>query len=133
MKLLNLESENKFGIYFSIFRVFVCFHLLKKIFLQWDYLPILYSNDSFIAHSETSNFFSFVFDNHWLRDNYTIFLGVYVYNAFVSSFIHLFNIAVTSFGTVKFLAVPPLLLVFFVQVVFFITGYLSFLYEIGRD
>ncbi|MFD0863478.1 hypothetical protein ACFQ1M_14780 [Sungkyunkwania multivorans] len=86
MKLLNLESENKFAIYLSIFRVFIAFHLLKKIFLQWDYLPILYSNKSFIAHSDTTNFFSFVFENDWLRDNYTIFLGLYVFIVIIYAF-----------------------------------------------
>ena len=86
MKLLNLEASNKFEIYLSFFRVFICFHLLKKIILQWDYLEILYSNNSFISHGDTLDFFTFMLNSNWLRDNYLLFIGAYIFLIIIYGF-----------------------------------------------
>lgn len=44
----NLESKNKYAIYLSIFRLFICFHLLKDIYFGWGFIDILYKSNSFI-------------------------------------------------------------------------------------
>jgi hypothetical protein len=76
----HLQDKNHFSIYLSLFRIFICFHLLKDIANSWGYLDILYSNDTFIAHPPTmvSEILgvnsSFLFDNHKLI--FSVYIGI---------------------------------------------------------
>jgi hypothetical protein len=43
-----LITKNQRSFYLSIFRVYLCFHLLKDVFFQWSSLRILYNHESFL-------------------------------------------------------------------------------------
>lgn len=48
-----LQDKNHFSIYLSLFRLFICFHLLKDIVNTWGSLDLLYGTDTFISHPPT--------------------------------------------------------------------------------
>ncbi|CAM1371297.1 hypothetical protein [Tenacibaculum xiamenense] len=48
----NLSSTNRFSWYLSIFRVFLGFHIIKKIYLLWGSQSILLSNGVLFEHKE---------------------------------------------------------------------------------
>lgn len=53
-KLINyLGSKNHYAAYLAIFRVFLCFHIVKKIYVNWGSLSILLEN----AANERSYYF----------------------------------------------------------------------------
>jgi hypothetical protein len=62
-----------------------------------------------------------------------VFFGIYVYYYFSSSFLYYVTFLVTLIQRGEFLFVPIIFLLFMFTIVFFITGFLSFLYEIWRD
>lgn len=73
----NFSSYNNFSFYSSFFRIFICFHLLKKIFLSWEYKELLYMSKSFFVHEE-SELFDFINLNSFIiRDNFQFFYLVY--------------------------------------------------------
>lgn len=64
--LEHLDSKNYFSFYLSIFRIFICFHLLKKIYIIWESQSILFSTTSFyVRDSRILDFFvyNFILDN----------------------------------------------------------------------
>lgn len=91
----NFSIYNKFSFYSSLFRIFICFHLLKKIFLSWDYKELLYMSKSFFVHEE-SELFDFINLNSFIiRDNFQFFYLVY----FVLIILYFFGIGknITAF------------------------------------
>ncbi len=62
-----------------------------------------------------------------------VFLGMYAYQAFVSAFVSSAGEALGYLSGVAALALPSLVLVFSVRALFFIAGYVSFLYEVWRE
>src|SRR5207302_490601 len=46
--LESLFEPSQRTIYLSIFRVFVAFHICKKLVVEWPYLGLLYSKGSFV-------------------------------------------------------------------------------------
>ena len=71
-----LEREVPNSIYLSFFRLFICFHLLKKIILLTPSNHILYSNTSFVYHDEILIFGSIPLS--FFREHYEILISVYV-------------------------------------------------------
>ncbi|WP_334124784.1 hypothetical protein [Empedobacter brevis] len=55
----NLSIENRFSIYLPIFRVFISFHILKKMYLGWSSISLLYG-DLMIAKSPILNTLPFL-------------------------------------------------------------------------
>jgi hypothetical protein len=52
IKLINhLEERNHYSFYLAVFRVFICFHLMKDLLLSINSWEILYSNSSFVHHA----------------------------------------------------------------------------------
>jgi len=61
-----------------------------------------------------------------------IFYGFYIYYNFLSLFLYGANAVLRYMDTNQY-AVPVVIFVSFATIVFYVTGYLSFLYEIWRD
>jgi hypothetical protein len=62
-----------------------------------------------------------------------VFFGACIYAYFISSFIHYLQLIILLADAGAYLALPVAVLLFLITAVFFITGFLSFLYEIWRD
>lgn len=62
-----------------------------------------------------------------------VFFGIYVFHYFTSSFIYYATQLVELGKAGEFWILPVLFVMFSLTIVFFITGFLSFLYEIWRD
>ena len=65
-----------------------------------------------------------------------VFFGVYVYNYFTSAFVYYAQslVALIRTGETMFYAVVPTMFILFgLTILFFVTGFFSFLYEIWRD
>ncbi len=73
----NLSCENFFSFYSSFFRIFICFHLLKKIVLTWEYKELIYTSDSFYVHDQSGLFDLFNINQMSLRDNFVLLYFVY--------------------------------------------------------
>ncbi len=73
--LLNyLETENHFKYYLAVFRLYICFHILKKIFLQWESLSLIYDPNSFWVNTP-----GLFLPLHFLvQQNYMLFIGFIV-------------------------------------------------------
>lgn len=74
----NFSIENKFSFYSAFFRIFICFHLLKKIFLSWEYKDLLYMSKSFFVHEESGVFDFFNISSFIIRENFQIFYLIYL-------------------------------------------------------
>lgn len=73
----NFSNENLFAFYSSLFRIFISFHLFKKIILTWDYKELIYSSNSFYVYDESALLDFFNINQLFLRDNFTYFYFVY--------------------------------------------------------
>jgi hypothetical protein len=76
--LKHLQLQNHFSIYLSIFRVFICFHLLKDVANNWKYMDILYGKDSFIEGAPTIILEMIGISSSLLREHYQALLFVYL-------------------------------------------------------
>jgi hypothetical protein len=74
----NFSVDNKFSFYSAFFRIFICFHLLKKVFLSWEYKDLLYMSKSFFVHEESPIFNYFNIDSIVIVDNFKFFYFIYV-------------------------------------------------------
>ncbi|MEM0542916.1 hypothetical protein WFZ85_09815 [Flavobacterium sp. j3] len=74
----NFSIENKFSFYSAFFRIFICFHLLKKVFLSWEYKDLLYMSKSFFVHEESGLLDFFNINSNVLRENFQFFYFFYV-------------------------------------------------------
>jgi len=72
LQSLLSEKSNR-SIYLSIFRLYICFHLLKKLLFQWTSLQTLYGTDSFVVPLQ-NDYLSIVF----LQDNYQLLIFFYM-------------------------------------------------------
>lgn len=73
----NLSTENRFSFYAAFFRIFISFHLLKKLFLSWQYKDLLYSPTSFYSH-EKSYLLDFLnIESQLFYDNFELFYFSY--------------------------------------------------------
>ena len=78
-KAINkLSEENYFNFYSAFFRIFICFHLFKKIILSWEYKELLYTSDSFMMSFNTGYFEFFNINDSIIRDNFQIFYMLYI-------------------------------------------------------
>ncbi len=75
--LSNLENENKFSFYLSAFRIFICFHLIKKIFLYWESLSIFFDVNSFSVQTIT-RFELLGINPNFIQSNYDWFIFSFV-------------------------------------------------------
>jgi hypothetical protein len=82
-----LTSENRFAFYLSAFRVFMVFHLLKKIYLIWGSSSFLFSKNSFLLR-DYSTLRSLGIDGTFVENHYQTFLTVLV----VTLVLYLFGI-----------------------------------------
>ncbi len=73
----SLQIENRFGFFAAVCRIFICFHILKKLFLQWDFFDILYRGNSFFI-ADNSEFNMFGIDGGLIRQHFTLYLFVYL-------------------------------------------------------
>ncbi len=64
-----------------------------------------------------------------------VFFGIYIYNYFVSSFIYYASslVKLLSGGLSEITLVPIMLVMFMFTILFYVTGFVSFIYEIWRD
>jgi hypothetical protein len=74
----NFSIDNKFSFYSAFFRIFICFHLLKKVFLSWEYKDLLYMSKSFFVHEESALFNFLNIDSIVIVDNFQFFYFIYV-------------------------------------------------------
>lgn len=74
----NFSLENKFSFYSAFFRIFICIHLLKKVFLSWEIKDLLYMSKSFFVHEESGFFGFFNISSVLLRENFQFFYLIYV-------------------------------------------------------
>ncbi|MDG1510069.1 MAG: hypothetical protein P8R31_00120 [Mariniblastus sp.] len=81
---LFFEPTNR-SIYLAIFRVFIAFHILKKLYFSWPNAQLLYSSDSFVSHYSGAHYLGFL-SIDWIRDNllefYIVFAVLCVFMAF---------------------------------------------------
>jgi hypothetical protein len=63
----------------------------------------------------------------------TVFFGVYIYYYFASSFTYYSTVLISLLAAGSFALVPVLLVIFAFTILFFVTGFFSFLYEVWRD
>ncbi len=75
--LFFFESENIFSFYSAVFRIFICFHILKKIFLQWDFFDTLYKGNSFFV-PDNSQLESLGINGDFIRQHFDIYLFIYL-------------------------------------------------------
>jgi hypothetical protein len=61
------------------------------------------------------------------------FFGTYIYVYFTSSFVYYSSTLVALLKSQSYLLILPLFLLFMCTIIFYVTGFLSFLYEIWRD
>lgn len=73
-----LEEKNNYSLYLAVFRVFICFHLAKDIFLSWPYLGILYGPGSFLAPVPTFVSELLRIDSNVIREHYQLFIAFYL-------------------------------------------------------
>ncbi|WP_217607075.1 HTTM domain-containing protein [Chitinophaga sp. GbtcB8] len=76
--LLSLEEKNRYSFYLAVFRIFVCFHLIKTILFQWAYLDILYGANSFVSPVPTFITELLGIPTHFLREHYQWFITAYL-------------------------------------------------------
>jgi hypothetical protein len=62
-----------------------------------------------------------------------IFFGIYVYYYFISAFVYYASLLVRLLQEGMFSVIIPVLIIFAFTILFFVTGFFSFLYEIWRD
>lgn len=75
---IRLEEKNNYAFYLSVFRVFVCLHLIKTIIFQWPFLDILYGPSSFLSPHNTILTELFGVHSNWIREHYQGFMMVYL-------------------------------------------------------
>ena len=49
----QLSGQNKFAFYLAFARVFLAFHLLKRLFFDWESLSILFSDQTFVVRNQS--------------------------------------------------------------------------------
>lgn len=79
-KLIHLQkNSNRYSFYLSFFRVFICLLLIKKLFLQWNLISLLYTDESFLIPTNriVTEFFIRV-DLSFIRSNIYIFISLYL-------------------------------------------------------
>jgi len=76
--LLRLEEKNRYSFYLAVFRVFVCFHLVKTLLFQWAYLDILYGSRSFVTPVPTFLTELLGIQTQFLRTHYQWFITAYL-------------------------------------------------------
>ncbi len=74
----KLGEKNNYAFYASLFRLFICFHLLKKIILSWQYISLLYKSTSFLPPSPTYLLEMINIDTMTIRSHYEIFISFYI-------------------------------------------------------
>lgn len=74
----RLQSSSRASIYLSIFRLFICFHLFKRIVLYWPSLETLYGTNSFVVVNKHSVFSILNISIDLLRNNYELVIYLYL-------------------------------------------------------
>ncbi|MGQ0828790.1 MAG: hypothetical protein ACT4ON_10385 [Bacteroidota bacterium] len=77
----DISSDNKFSIYLSIFRVYLCFHILKKIFLVWGAISVIYGHGDGFGISETLPNIPFLTD--FFINDVPLFIYLFVFLSFL--------------------------------------------------
>jgi hypothetical protein len=64
-----------------------------------------------------------------------VFFGIYIYLYFASAFIYYATVLVSlvNAGGIQLAILPTMFVMFALTIIFFVTGFVSFLYEIWRD
>lgn len=70
-------------IYLGIFRVYISFHIIKKLLFQWPYLKLLYGKGSFMVWSES---IYGIVSNDIVKNNYLAFACIYFALAMLMGF-----------------------------------------------
>jgi hypothetical protein len=73
----SLETENIFSFFSAICRVFICLHILKKLFLQRGFFDILYRGNSFFV-PDNSEFEIFGINGDFIRQHFNIYIFLYL-------------------------------------------------------
>lgn len=73
-----IGKKNFYSFYAALFRLFICFHLLKKLFLTWSSFNLLYKANSFLPESSTNLLEYFSINPSIVRNHYELFLMFYV-------------------------------------------------------
>lgn len=74
----QLSYENNFSIYSSIFRVFICFHLLKKVYLTWNHKELLFMSKSFYVNEPTGFINAFNLNIEFINSYFQSFYFIYL-------------------------------------------------------
>jgi len=73
----KLYEQPKRSLYLPVFRVYIAFHLLKKLLFQWTSLETLYGLDSFLGKGGIY-IFHIAVDWHWFLANYQLLTFLYM-------------------------------------------------------
>lgn len=92
----RLSQPTNRSIYLSIFRVYVAFHILKRVFLQWNITDILYKK-ALVATSSTTYFGYLNLD--FFRNN----LGITIYIFMMLAVLYAFGIGKQITGLLLFI------------------------------
>lgn len=74
----SFSIENKFSLYSSFFRIFICIHLLKDVITTWEYKDLLYMSKSFYVQNESNILGFFNINTQFIRNNFQVFYLIYV-------------------------------------------------------
>lgn len=84
--IAHLSQKNHFSVYLSLFRIFLGFHIIKKVYYLWGSQSILLSADS-ILFTPTSSFIQyFGIDPILILNNSSIFLLALVFTSLLVMF-----------------------------------------------
>ncbi len=76
--LTRLEEKNRYAFYLAVFRIFICFHLVKTLLFQWAYLDVLYGPRSFVSPVPTMLTELLGINTQLIREHYQWFITFYL-------------------------------------------------------
>src|SRR5215813_8244893 len=76
--IYNLGIHNRFRFFSAVFRLFICFHLLKDLYYSWSFIPLLYTNSSFLNSGPTFILEMIGVNSNLIRSNFNLFIGLYI-------------------------------------------------------
>lgn len=77
-KISQIGTKNYYSFYAALFRLFICFHLLKDLVSTWKHFNLLYKGNSFLPQSPTDLLEYFAIAPSLIRNYYEFFLMAYV-------------------------------------------------------
>ena len=74
----KLAQRNRFEVYSSVFRIFICIHLVKDIISTWQYNALLYESKLFLPSTPSFILEMCSIKTEWIRNNFQWFITFYL-------------------------------------------------------